>query len=468
MEDWLKARARATPTKPALFRAGEIYTFSYLNEEAEAWARRLVGAGVKRGTVVGAFLDNRPEYLLLTFALMRLGAVLLPLNIRLTEKEVSFQLEQANASLLIKSEGTLTKLETSVSSYTLEQFTSLPTSAAAEQSVNLDDLFCLIFTSGTTGKPKAVRLSVGNFFHSANASAYRLGVNPKDNWLCTLPLYHVGGLSILLRSCLYGTAVTLHMGFDVEAVKGALESGQITLVSLVPTQLYRLLETDFKPHPNLRLILLGGAAASEEVLREGKARRLPVATTYGLTEASSQVATALPELAVDKPGTVGKPLLFNEVKILNDEDEAVPAGTVGNLWIRGPNLMQGYLGRENVTETGWFNTGDLGHKDEDGDLFIVQRRSDLIISGGENVYAAEVEAVLRQHVKVAEVAVLGLLDAEWGQRVAAVLVLNGASDAITIVKELEHICLENLAPYKRPRTYRLVEALPLTPSGKVK
>ena len=395
---------------------------------------------------------------------------MLPLNRRFISRELSFQLEQAKAGLLIKDEVALPELETATTCYTLEQAAALSPTPITEHSLNLDDLFCLIFTSGTTGQPKAVKLSLGNFFFSANASAYRLGLNSQDNWLCTLPLYHVGGLSILLRSSLYGTAVTLQKGFDAAAVKEVLESGRITLVSLVPTQLYRLLETDFKPHPNLRLVLLGGAAANEELLTRARGRQLPVATTYGLTEACSQVATALPDLASAKPGTVGKPLLFNEVKVLDDAGHAVPADKLGTVWIRGPALMQGYLGQADTTTTedGWFNTGDLGTLDSEGDLFVAQRRSDLIVSGGENVYAAEVEQVLTKHPDVAEAAVLGLPDAEWGQRVAAAVVLKTSDSGGTVQEDLEHFCLEHLAAYKRPRAYRFVDAFPLTPSGKVK
>lgn len=468
MEDWLKARARATPNKTALYWRDERLTFAEVNESVGLWAGRLAGAGVKGGTVVGVCLNNRPEYLYLCFALMRLRAVMLPLNVRLTEEEVSFQLKQSETSLLIKHKGALPKLEPSVPCYTLEQASTLPSASVPERVLNLDDLFCLMFTSGTTGQPKAVKLSVGNFFHSANASAYRLGVDPQDNWLCTLPLYHVGGLSILLRSCLYGTTVTLHQGFDIEAVKRVLESGQVTLVSLVPTQLYRLLEINFKPHPSLRLVLLGGAAASEELLERARARHLPIATTYGLTEACSQVATALPEFSFAKPGTVGKPLLFNEVKVLDNKGQLVRPGELGNVWIRGPSVMQGYLKQKASVENDWFDTGDLGYLDKEGDLFIKQRRSDLIVSGGENVYAAEVETILRQHSEVRDVAILGLADAEWGQRVAATVVPKRKNTEEQLEKDLEHLCLTHLAPYKRPRAYRFVDALPLTPSGKVK
>lgn len=469
MEDWLSARRRASPDKVALYWATRSCSFRELDTQVQLWAGRLTALGVKRGQVVAVLAHNCPDYLYLTFALARLGAVLLTLNTRLTDLELRYQLEAAGASLLLAEAALLAPLKTTLSCVTLERAAELPVADVAATRFSLDTRFCLLFTSGTTGQPKAVQLSLGNFCHSASSSAVRLGVHPDDNWLCTLPLYHVGGLSILLRSCLYGTAVTLYQGFDVWAVKAALESGDITLVSLVPTQLYRLLEAGLSPHPRLRLVLLGGAAAGEDVLLQASARGLPVATTYGLTEACSQVATALPNELAKKPGTVGKPLLFTRVRVLDDAGNDVAPGIIGTVFIKGPQLMLGYLGATARTHgNGWFDTGDLGYFDAEGDLFIVQRRRDLIVSGGENVYPAEVEAVLRQHEDVLEVSVLGASDPEWGQRVAAAIVLREGKDAQHIEGELEQLCLAKLAAYKRPRVYAFLSALPLTPSGKVK
>ena len=466
MTDWLTARRHATPNKPALYWAGEAFTFAELDAAASQWAGRLAGMGVKRGDVVAVLLNNCPGYIYLTFAVARLGAALLTLNTRLTAGEIQYQLREANAALVVGEAGLLEPLDLSLNCLTLVNAAKLLLADVPHQDYDPDARFCLMFTSGTTGQPKGVQLSLGNFYSSATASAFRLGVSPEDNWLCTLPLYHVGGLSIVLRSVLYGTALTLHKGFDVRAVAEALESGTVTLVSLVPTQLYRLLETDFKPHKNLRLILLGGAAVGEDLLQKAQVKGLPIATTYGLTEACSQVATALPETTFRKPGTVGKPLLFSELKLLDDDGKPVAANVVANVFVKGPNLMLGYLGKEPLD--GWFNTGDLGYLDEEGDLFIVQRRRDLIVSGGENVYPAEVEKTLREHPALENVAVLGIDDAEWGQRVGAVLVLNEAANEAAVLEGLEQLCLTKLAPYKRPRLYKVVDALPLTASGKVK
>ncbi len=181
----------------------------------------------------------------------------------------------------------------------------------------------IIHTSGTSGQPKGAVLTYGNFFYSAMASAYRLGHQPNDRWLCVLPLYHVGGLSILMRAVLYGITVDLHQRFDLDAVNAALDTEPITMISLVPTMLYRLLESRTHWPESLRLILLGGAGASPELIERCRALNLPVATTYGLTEAASQVATALPEDVYRKPGSVGKPLLFTKLRIVNSENETV-------------------------------------------------------------------------------------------------------------------------------------------------
>ena len=335
-------------------------------------------------------------------------------------------------------------------------------------------------------------LTLENHFWSAVASAFRLGVDPQDRWLLCMPLYHVGGMAIVLRSCLYGTAVVLHSRFEPAAVNEALEAQQITLVSLVPTMLHRLLEArgERPMPPTLRCILLGGAAAPPALLERCLALNLPVATTYGLTEAASQVATATPAEVRRKPGTVGKPLLFTEVRILDEDGRELPPGEIGEIAVRGPTVMQGYYpavsgqrsafsrqasavsGQPPVADAeswkleadGWFHTGDLGYLDADGDLWVVQRRTDLIVTGGENVYPAEVERVLLAHPDVREACVVGVEDAEWGQRVAAAVVLR--EDAELTEEALVAFCRERLAGYKVPRILRFVDALPQTASGK--
>ena len=338
-------------------------------------------------------------------------------------------------------------------------------------------------------------LTFANHFWSATASSYRLGIDPDDRWLSVLPLYHVGGLAVIFRSCLYGTAVILHNRFDLDAINHSLDNDGATLISLVPTMLHRLLQSRDHWPDSLRLILLGGAAATPELVEQANNLpklvdgnqlsvnrptdyRLPlVAPTYGLTEAASQVATMLPEDAARKPGSVGKPLMFTTVNIVDDQDRELPPGEIGEIVVRGPTVMAGYyedLGlkiEDEAAQSSIINhqssihTGDMGYLDEDGDLWVVQRRTDLIVSGGENVYPAEVEGVLRGCTAVSQVCVVGIPHSEWGQQVAAMVQLK-PGQALT-EESLLAFCREHLAGYKQPRHILFVDDLPQTASGKI-
>ena len=435
MQDWLAARAAVTPQRLALslIDAGAMaeVTYRQLDEQAHEMAARLLAAGLKRGDRLGVLLPNSLAYAVLVHAALRAGLVLVPLNTRLTPAEVAWQVARTHCRLLITPAESDLAL-TACPVLTLPALAALPVTAeqrahAQAGTLDLDAPVAILFTSGTTGQPKGAVLTAGNLFYSAMASAYRIGVLPHDRWLCTLPLYHVGGLSILVRSCLYGTAVELHARFTVDGVNAALTTRPNTLVSLVPTMLHRLLE-DGDPArwtAALRLVLLGGAAATPELVDRCLTQGLPVATTYGLTEAASQVATALPAEVHGKPGSVGKPLLFTTVDVVDEAGQPVPAHTRGEIVVSGPTVMRGYdddpAATANTLRGGRLFTGDIGTLDEDGALWLVQRRSDLIVSGGENVYPAEVEAVLRQHPAVADVCVIGLADPVWGQQVAAAI-----------------------------------------------
>ncbi len=452
----LLERARTTPNAVALIQGERTITYGQLAGWSAAIADDLRRQGVREGSRVAARLQRTPESVAFVHAVVGMGAVLVPIHLRLTDSETRELLARVGVDAL-----------TPISSPP-----PLPLWERGEEGrEGGDEGEVLIFTSGTTGVPKAARLSAGNFFWSAVASAFRLGVQPGDRWLLTLPLYHVGGLSILFRSALYGTAVVLSEedgSFDPQRLWETLHRQRVTLVSLVPTQLHRLLDAvDDLPPAHLRLILLGGAAAPPDLLQRALERGFPVATTYGLTEATSQVATALPDQVRRKPGTVGRPLLYTQVRVVDEDGRDCPAGTIGEVLVRGRTVFQGYDGDPGATaralRDGWLHTGDLGYLDVDGDLWVVNRRSDLIVTGGENVYPAEVERVLRAHPAVAEAAVVGVPDAEWGQRVAAAVVLR----AEVSITDLETHCRRHLAGYKTPRLWRFVEDLPRTASGKI-
>lgn len=491
MTDWLAAQSAINPSKPFLLFEGQTHSFSAVNKQAGLWAAKLKELKVKQDDVVAVLLNNQAECVYLCFALMRLGAILLPLNTRFTENELEYQLKKTKAKLLLSQSDVfkgVAGLKRVLPCHLLDdELMHDVLEPILSATVNLEATFCIMFTSGTTGKPKGVCLSLKNFFYSANASAYRLGLDVNDVWLCAMPLYHVGGLSIVLRSCLYGTAVLLHARFELEAVTKALADEQqaVSLVSLVPTMLYRLLQdADFRASPSLRLILLGGAAAPTKLLQDAKARNLKVLTTYGLSEACSQVATLSPDALLQTEGqsSVGNALMFTEIKIVNDTGEELAVNQVGDIMVCGPTVMKAYfeddMATQKALQDGWLVTGDIGYKDETGMLFVETRRADLIVSGGENIYPKEIEDVLEAHSRVQQACVLGLPHEEWGQQVIAVVVLMEGGEAsekglqllvaTRVRKDLNELCKKHLASYKKPRDYFVTSVLPLTASGKVK
>lgn len=475
MPDWLKERAYTTPDALALLIDERRWTYGELDRLVDGYARHLQRLGMAPGTKVATLLPAALPAVCLVHAAARLGLVLAPLNTRLTVPELEWQLAHLERPLLFYDESTATLAAALAgegqASIPVSEFNE-PSPAGpdlAAPSFRMDAVQAIVFTSGTTGAPKGVMLTFANHFWSATASAFRLGVQPDDRWLSSLPLYHVGGLAVLFRSCLYGTAVVLHDRFDVDAFNHSLDTQAITLTSLVPTMLYRLLPTRDRWPASLRLVLLGGAAASPELLAEALAAGVPVATTYGLTEAASQVATLLPAGVRRKPGSVGRPLLFNHIRIVSEEGQEQPAGTYGEVVVSGRTVMTGYYENPDATagtlRDGELFTGDIGYLDEDGDLWLVQRRSDIIVSGGENVYPAEVEAILRQHPAVRAACVVGVPHPEWGEQVAALVAISPATRVTQA--ELLTFCRERLAGYKLPRRLDLVTELPQTASGKV-
>jgi O-succinylbenzoic acid--CoA ligase len=433
LDNWLAQRAETCPDRMALIADGVELAYDELEAEATRAARRLAARGVRRGASVVIARPAGLEYVVLIHALMKLGAVVHPLNPGLAPQELEAELERANPALVVTESDHVTMSEA-----------DLP--LLGEH--HLDALHCRILTSGTSGHPRAVGLTYGNHLWSAVGSAFNLGVDPADRWLCCVPLYHVAGLEIVMRSVIYGTGAVVHDGFDTERVAESLERDGITLASLVTTQLVRLLAAGVDLS-GPRAILVGGGPVPMDVLEDAMARDASVVQTYGLTETASQVTTLAPQDARRKLGSAGRPLLTTHLRIFD-----------GEICVQGPVVAPGC-----ADEDGWLHTGDLGRIDDEGFLYVEDRLGDVIVSGGENVLPAEVEEVLLRHPDVADAAAVGRVDPEWQEAVEAVVVLREGAAAGPA--ELRDHCAESLARYKVPKRFEFVAELPRTASGKL-
>jgi O-succinylbenzoic acid--CoA ligase len=468
MLDWLAHRAGVMPGVVALVDDQGEHTYAELDQRVDRVAGALWGAGVRPGGRVAMLAWNAPEVVELVHAVARLGAILVPLNARLRVEELAFQLRDAEVALLVcdaslAETGTAAAREAGVSSPLVFPLGDGEGIAFPRMESHAgDDPLCIMYTSGTTGLPKGVILTYGNLFASAAGSAFNLGVLPGDRWLAVLPLFHVGGLSIVMRSVIYGTGMVLHRQFDEHALSSSLRRDGVTHVSVVATMLQRLLDVDAEPcAPRVRVVLVGGGPVPASLLERAAALGYPVVQTYGLTETASQVATLAPADAIARLGSAGKPLVTTRLRV------DAPAGEPGEILVSGPVVTPGYFRRPEATEAairnGWLHTGDIGRLDEDGYLYVLDRRDDLIVSGGENVYPAEVEALLLRHPDVREAAVVGLPDPAWGQVVVAAIVADDGAAP----EEIRGWMRARLAGFKVPSRIVKVDALPLTASGKV-
>jgi len=487
---WITQRAQITPTQPALIFRDTTLSFASLEARAKMRAHELRAFGLRDGDVLAVFLPNTLLFVELLHAASLAGAIFLPLNTRHLPEELLHPLRDALPRLLICEPGTLQeraqdaveRLDVAPLVLYLGPDDQLhapgksPVTASATPSqlhghVADGDVFVLLYTSGTTGQPKGVPLSYGNFRAAIAASTAQLGADPHDCWLACLPLFHIGGLSILVRSVLTGMSVLLQERFDPQAVARAVDETGVTLLSLVPTMLDRLLNYrgDMPAPKSLRAVLLGGGPVPPTLVERARALAFPVLPTYGLTEACSQVAT-LPLAELERSDETGpKPLMGIELRILDEQGNEQPRGCEGEIALRGATIMRGYWNQPEATRRalrkGWLHTGDIGLIRADRSLVVLDRRTDLIVSGGENVYPAEVEAVLLSHPEVDEAAVAGEADEEFGQRVAAWVVRQPKTRVSE--EDLQDFCRDYLAGYKVPQRVYFVESLPRNSAGKL-
>ena len=468
--NWLKQRAELTPDRLAVKTDEVELTFGELYQRVHLQINHLVSLDVKKGEHVGVLMKNSIEMIEIIHAIFSIGAVAVLLNHRLSSKEIAWQVSDVEARHLICHEEFSFQVDEEVNVIHVEKLDKKisPKLGFLVENYAKDQVATIMYTSGTTGHPKGVMQTFENHWSSAIGSALNLGLNTNDRWLLAVPLFHISGLSILFRSVIYGIGIVLFERFNAEKMNRTIMEEGVTIVSVVTTMLNQMLDQlENKTYPHtFRCMLAGGGPVPKDVLEKAIERQIPVFQTYGMTETASQIVTLSPEYSMKKLGSAGKPLFSCQMKIMKDGKDC-SANEEGEILVKGPNITTGYWKRNEATEKafseGWFHTGDQGYIDEDGFLFVLDRRSDLIISGGENVYPAEIENVLLSHHSVVDAGVIGIEDEKWGQVPYAFIVSAKEISQDTLIK----YCHERLARYKVPRGITVLEELPRNASNKL-
>ena len=474
MNNWLFDQARQRPDRPALVFGDHRWTYARLADRVRHWAalfERFVDGDNRRIALCGA---NRPDWIIAAHGAWWIGATVIGLHHRATTPELETQLEVVDPSLVIGATDIDSRRWPRLSWDEARRRAGGQKPRNRPRRLDGDEPLTILFTSGTSGRPKAVVSTVANHRASARGTAARLGIGGDDRWLCTLPLCHVGGLAIASRCAIYGATVELVEGFDADEVLRTIEERPVTVASFVPTMLVRLLEQRSEPIPgDLRSVLVGGGAMSAELLQRARQAHLPVLPTYGMTEATSQITTLSPSASADALETAGRPLPGIELEIRDDDGAPLAAGAVGRIFVRGSTISPGYAGTATRHAPGdWFDTGDRGHLDGTGRLVVDPHRGDRIVTGGENVDPYQVESLLRGSDEVADAAVVGLEDDHWGEIVGAAVVAdrsgNGEPSQPFDFDRLDTLCRRELAPFKVPRRWTLMSQIPRTVSHKIR
>jgi fatty-acyl-CoA synthase len=483
-------QAELCPDNRALSFEGTTLTYAALSDRIDRLAEALREGGIGRHDRVGFLGFNHPAFVETMFAASRLGATFAPLNFRLTAPELAYIINDAGIRTIVVDDAHLALMdqirpELVTARYiasesggpgweSLDELIAAHDPLADPVAVEPDDIALLMYTSGTTGKPKGAMLSHANvFFNNINV----LSLIPMGRDTVTLvvaPLFHIGGLNVnTIATWQAAGEIVLHRNFDPVMALKAIEEHRVTSMFAVPAMyLFMSQQPEFTSVDlsSVTGFCVGGAPVPGPLIKAYLTKGLYLSQGYGLTE-TAPIATYLrPEFTQAKLGSAGKPAPYTEVAILDLNGEQVLPGERGEVCIKGPNVMLGYWNRPDATRAaidakGWFHSGDVGYADEDGFIYVVDRVKDLVISGGENVYPAEVESVIYDHPKVREVAIIGLLDERWGEAVTAVIAVAEGEDLT--LEELRDFAGQSLARYKLPSRLHLIPALPRNPAGKV-
>lgn len=489
---WLEKRQALCPAKEAVVDGPRRLTYAQLNQRVNRLCGALSGLGLKRGDRLGMLAYNCLEFVEVIMATAKLGLVLVPLNWRLTAAELGFILGDSGTRALVfdpqleklaAEAGAAATLETVLVLGSQALPGALPYEALlasqdpgepqVSQPPDLDTPHIIMYTAGTTGKPKGAVLSQGASFYNALNLHLDMGFSTGDRDLLVLPMFHIGGIGLFTLPMLYvGGTVVIQRAFDPLECLRLLEAEDISLFFAVPAIFLMLIQhPQFKAEAfsKARVVMSGGAPLPVSLVKQYHQAGIALQQGFGMSEAAPSIATLGKDQALVKAGSIGRALFHVEARIVDPQGQPLGPDQVGELAIRGPNLMQGYWNRPQATAEafsgGWFHTGDLARMDSDGDLYIVDRKKDMFISGGENVYPAEVEDAIYELPAVAEAAVIGVADAKWGE-VGKALVKVKPGLALDQDELLAHLA-GRLAKYKIPKSVVFIEALPRNAAGKV-
>ncbi|WP_281164729.1 o-succinylbenzoate--CoA ligase [Liquorilactobacillus sicerae] len=466
MQNWLIKQATAKPDKLALIYQGQHLNFKELLNKVRQVASGLVALKIRKADRIAVLASNTANSYFVILALQQIGALPVLLNYRLSLSEISQQVRLSKVKLLLIDDDLQLNWSSAellrIKTFKLSQLFRLAVSKVTlEKEFALNEVASIMYTSGTTGQPRGVVQTFGNHFFSAVGSAFNLGLDPAELWLCALPLFHISGLSIMMRSLIYGMGVLLLPHFSTESVNKALQTSPVTLMSVVPQMLQQLL-TEFPAtgyQPKFRGFLLGGGPIDLATLNRCRQLNLPVVQSYGMTETCSQVVALSFADAPRHIGSVGKPLFPIQLRLSKSDAE---------IQLKGPNIVTTYLDnpasfQQQMTADNWFKTGDIGYFDQTGYLYVKGRKNEMIISGGENIFPQEIENVYQNYDSVTEFAVIGVPDQKWGQVPCAFFTARKRIDS----RLLKAYGYQQLAHYKVPHYFCQLDQMPKTASQKI-
>lgn len=477
--NWLKKRERYTPHKEAVIDtvSGKRYTYRELNQKASRLAGYLQQeCGLKAGSRLAVVSKNNIEYVTLFFACAKVGIVMVPLNYRLPQSGLNELLDDADPHLVVYSEEFSFIKSDGAEAISCDEISEVLKSSQPRPSIyeaNPDDIAMILYTSGTTGKSKGAMISWRQIHWNSINTEISLELTGRDCAFVNTPFYHTGGWHVLLTPLIHhGGKLVLQPEFAAAECNELIEEEAITILFGIPTMLRMMMEEsnfDEVDVSSVRFAICGGESCPIPIINRYKEKGIPIRQGYGLTEAGPNCYSLPAEDAIRKKGSVGFPNLHIGVKIVDDDNEEVPQGEVGELLMKGPHVFAGYWrnseASQEAIDNGWVHTGDLFRCDEDGYYYMVGRKKEMYISGGENVYPVQVEKVIYEHDAVAQVAVIGVPDEQWGEAGCAFVVLNDGSSMTR--EELQSYCQKYLAGFQTPKHIFFRDSLPIGDSNKV-